>query len=124
LGAALLAEQLLDLLDVRRGDDLVLREATGPPARLVLEQVTLVRLLAHQLAAAGDPEALLRTGVRLHLRHVRPSVVCTPAGAQICPALDPVRTRASFTYVCATRRWARPRPRPTTAGPRRACRPA
>ena len=34
-----------------------------------LEQVALARLLAHELAAAGDPEALLGTGVRLVLRH-------------------------------------------------------
>ena len=31
--------------------------------------MALVGLLAHELAAAGDPEALLGTGVRLVLRH-------------------------------------------------------
>ena len=40
--------------------------------RLVLEQVAPVGLLTHDLAGAGHPEALLRTAVRLHLRHGSP----------------------------------------------------
>ena len=39
---------------------------------LVLQQVAAAGLLAHDLAAARDAEALLRAAVRLHLRHGRP----------------------------------------------------
>src|SRR5918997_121904 len=56
---ASLAEQLLDRLDVSRGNDLVHRQTAGPPARLVLQVVARVGLLAHDLAAARDPETLL-----------------------------------------------------------------
>ena len=62
-------EQLLDLADVGRGDRLVLGQLALAAGGLDLQQVALVGLLAHELAAAGDPEALLGTGVRLVLRH-------------------------------------------------------
>src|SRR5690606_38133368 len=67
--AGSLAEQLLDGLDVGGRDHLVLGEAARALGRLVLEQVTAVGLLAHDLPAARDAEALLGTRVRLVLRH-------------------------------------------------------
>jgi len=64
------AQQGLDGLEVRAVHRLVHGEAARAAARLVLEQVALVGLLAHESAAARDAEALLGTGVRLVLRHV------------------------------------------------------
>lgn len=62
-------EQLLDLAQVGSRDRLVPGQLALAARGLDLEQVALARLLAHELAAAGDPEALLGTGVRLVLRH-------------------------------------------------------
>jgi hypothetical protein len=47
------------------GDLDVTGDAPHATARLVLEQVPAVALLAHQLACAGDPEPPFRTAVRL-----------------------------------------------------------
>src|SRR5882757_9330339 len=44
-------------------------EATGALARLVLQEVALVGLLAHDLAGSGDAEALRRSAVGLGLGH-------------------------------------------------------
>src|SRR5919107_3501433 len=63
------AEHLPDDLGVALEDDLVAGEATGQPGGLVLEVVAAVGLLAAQLAAAGQLEALLSSTVGLHLRH-------------------------------------------------------
>jgi hypothetical protein len=41
----------------------------------VLVQVHLARLAVHELARASEPETLLGTGVRLHLRHLS-SISC------------------------------------------------
>src|SRR3954447_26545973 len=68
-GFGSLAEELLDLLGVRLGHLDVVRDGTHLLARLVLEQVSTAGLLAHDLASAGQAETLLRTAVRLHLRH-------------------------------------------------------
>src|SRR5699024_9208216 len=66
---ALLAEQLLDLLLVGRGDHHVVREASGLTRAALLELVHVAGPLAHDLPGPGDPEPLLGTGVRLVLRH-------------------------------------------------------
>src|SRR5699024_7189899 len=67
LGSA--TEQLLDLLLVGLGDHDVVREAPRVLRGLLVELVDMVRPLTHDLPRAGDPEALLRTTVRLVLRH-------------------------------------------------------
>src|SRR5690606_12130529 len=86
-----LAEQLLDLLDVGRGDRLVHGQTARATAGLVLEVVARVGLLAHDPAATRDPEPLLGTGVRLVLRHDCRLSSCrsTAAGAVTCT--EPVR---------------------------------
>src|SRR5690606_19194229 len=106
---SLLAEQLLDLLDVGGGDVLVLGQAAGAAARLVLEVVARVGLLAPQLAAPGGLEALLRTGVRLVLRHVRPSSWCARGAPVYYPGSAPrdvllPATRCAALPACLRRR--------------------
>src|SRR5947209_15030347 len=64
-----LAEQAQGLLDVGRGRLDVLLQAARPPAGFGLHEVAQTRLLTHDLARTGDAEALLRTAVRLVLRH-------------------------------------------------------
>src|SRR4051812_32210625 len=79
------AEQALDLLHVRGGCFDVERQPASAGGRLVLEQVSRVGLLAHDLPLAGHPEALLRTAVRLHLRHWSAlSVGRTGWGGMLC----------------------------------------
>src|SRR3978361_1827898 len=63
------AEHPLDDLGVRLGDHLVARQAAGQGGGLVLQVVAAVCLLAHELAATGQLEALLGSTVGLHLRH-------------------------------------------------------
>src|SRR6478735_1226075 len=75
-GPGSLAEELLGLLGVRLGELDVVRDGTHLLARLVLEQVATAGLLAHDLAGAGEAETLLRTAVRLHLRHGGRSPSC------------------------------------------------
>jgi len=65
----LAAEKLVDLLGVRLGDGFVSHEATGALAGLALHKVAPVRLLVGELARPGYLEPLLRTAVRLLLRH-------------------------------------------------------
>src|SRR3954452_7865406 len=67
---ALLAEQLLDGLGIALGQGAEAVDTAQPLARLVLVQVRPARLAVDDLARARRPEALLRPGVRLHLRHV------------------------------------------------------
>src|SRR5215469_9999464 len=69
--AGLLRQQFLDPLDVRRGDRHFPGQPPGLPARLVLEQVLAVRATAQHLSRTGQPEALVRPAVRLHLWHSR-----------------------------------------------------
>src|ERR1700712_1418067 len=68
-GRGLLAEQLLDVLAVGVRQHGLLVEAAGAHARLALEVVAHAGLLLHDLAAAGDLEALLGAGMGLLLRH-------------------------------------------------------
>src|SRR5579871_4186915 len=68
-GLGSLAEQPLDLLDVGGGRDHFAGHPAGVRGRLVLEQVALAGLTAHDLAGAGEAEALLGTAVGLVLRH-------------------------------------------------------
>src|SRR3954469_10232385 len=63
------AEQLLELLGVRRRDLDGAGQPAGPAARLLLELVATAGALAQQLARTRDPDALLGTRVGLHLRH-------------------------------------------------------
>src|SRR5699024_2951308 len=63
------AQQLLHALDISLGDVGVAAEATLAGGGLVLQQVAGARLLAHELARAGDADALLGTRVGLVLRH-------------------------------------------------------
>src|SRR5215831_16821698 len=69
--AGLLGQQLLDLLGVRGGEGHLASQPPGAPARLVLEQVLTVRATAQHLPGTGQPEALVRSAVRLHLWHAR-----------------------------------------------------
>src|SRR5262249_40570417 len=69
--AGLLSQQLLDLLGVRGGERHLASQPPGAPARLVLEQVLAVRATAQHLPGTGQPEALVRSAVRLHLWHAR-----------------------------------------------------
>ncbi len=62
-------EELLDLLEVALGHENVLAEGASLLRGLLVELVDVTGLLAHDLAAAGDPEALLGAAVRLVLRH-------------------------------------------------------
>src|SRR5690242_14776714 len=64
-----LAEQAEDLLRVGRGRLDVLLQPARPVAGLALQSVTEAGLLPHDLSGAGDAEPLLRTAVRLVLRH-------------------------------------------------------
>ena len=50
-------------------------ETAGAAGRLTFKQMALVRLLAHDLSATGDLEALLGTRMGLHLRHSCPSLL-------------------------------------------------
>src|SRR5438105_454372 len=63
------AEQLADLLRIAAGDLGLATEAAGPHARLLLEDVGAEGLAAHDLAGAGDLEALGGASVGLHLGH-------------------------------------------------------
>ena len=95
--------------------DTVAGKAAGQAAGLVLQVVAAVGLLAAQLAAAGQLEALLSTTVGLHLRHgnrspyvsadwvcssfVRPpSRAAGPAAGDVSSA-DPLRSRQSQVSV-------------------------
>src|SRR5215468_3824303 len=69
--ARLLRQQLLDLLDVRRGDRHIPSQPPRNPRRLVLEQVPAVCATAQHLSGTSQPEPLTRSAVRLHLGHVR-----------------------------------------------------
>src|SRR5258707_8047025 len=69
--AGLLSQQLLDLLCVCGGKLNFASQPPGHSARLVLEQVLAVRATAQHLPGAGQPEALVRSAVRLHLWHAR-----------------------------------------------------
>src|SRR5699024_3812487 len=62
------AEHALGAPDVGRGDVGGAVQATLAPRGLVLEQVATVGLLAADLAAAGDLEALARARMALRLR--------------------------------------------------------
>src|SRR6476660_236146 len=86
------AEHLPDDLGVALEDDLVAGEAAGQAAGLVLQVVAAVGLLAAQLAAAGQLEALLSTAVGLHLRHGnRSPYVSAGPGAGSSIAQPPLR---------------------------------
>src|SRR5699024_910691 len=61
-------EHALDAPDVGRGDVGGAVQTTLTPRGLVLEQVATVGLLAADLAAAGDLEALTRSRMALRLR--------------------------------------------------------
>src|SRR5450830_352149 len=65
----LLTEKLLDLLGLGLGQLHVVRDRAGLLRGLVLEQVSTTGLLTHDLAGAGEAEALLGAAVGLHLRH-------------------------------------------------------
>src|SRR5687768_15641554 len=69
-----LSEHLADVLGVRVADDGHLPETTLPIGALLLEDVVQERLAPADLAGARDLEPLLRTAVRLHLRHGYDSV--------------------------------------------------
>src|SRR5215813_5840748 len=97
--AGLLSQQLLDVLGVRGGEGHLASQPPGAPARLVLEQVLAVRATAHHLPGTGQPEALVRSAVRLHLWHARrrlsllrargAALSCVPPGlrhAARCPS--------------------------------------
>src|SRR5699024_7016003 len=64
------AQQLLHALDVGLGDIGIAAQAALTGGGLVLQQVAGVGLLAHELARAGDADALLGTRVGLVLRHL------------------------------------------------------
>src|SRR5690606_4483866 len=64
------AQQLLHPLDVGLGHLGVVAQAALAGGGLVLQQVAGARLLAHELARAGDADALLGTRVGLVLRHL------------------------------------------------------
>src|SRR6516225_2490362 len=88
--AGLLCQQLLDLLDVRRGDRHFPSQPPGDPGRLVLEQVPAVRATAQHLSGTSQPEPLSRSAVRLHLWHVAVdsiSIVLLASGAPLRGAL-------------------------------------
>src|SRR6185437_14517722 len=74
-GGALLADHPADDLGIHLGDDLVLVQPAGAAARLELQVVAHAGLLLHDLAAAGDLEALLGAGVGLLLGHYFSSFV-------------------------------------------------
>ena len=59
----LLTQHLLDNLCLAAGNDLVRSQTTGQTRGLVLQVVAAVRLLALNLAATGELEALLSTRV-------------------------------------------------------------
>src|ERR687885_695271 len=69
VGRSAQAEQALRLLGVGGGHGGVLLERPGLLAGLDLQPVAQAGLLAQNLPGAGDLEALLRTAVRLVLRH-------------------------------------------------------
>src|SRR5438876_12240267 len=69
-GAALAAEQLLQSRGIHGCNFLRAGEAARLLGRLLLEVVTHAGVLAQQLAAAGDLDALLGAAVGLVLRHV------------------------------------------------------
>src|SRR6266568_1987129 len=69
--AGLLRQQLLDLPCVCGGEDHFACKPPGSLGGLVLQQVATVRAAAHHLSGTGQPEALVRPAVRLHLRHGR-----------------------------------------------------
>src|SRR5688572_13091969 len=76
-GSPLLPEHLADVARVRGADGGHLPESTLPVGVLLLEDVVQERLAAADLAGARDVEPLLRTAVRLHLRHGYDSVCST-----------------------------------------------
>lgn len=71
-------EHPLDGLYVRLGDQLVRSQTTGDAGGLVLQVVAAVSLLALQLTATGDLEALLGATMGLELRHIRRSPYLLP----------------------------------------------
>jgi len=77
-GLVLETEHPLDGLDVRLGDQLVRGQATGDAGGLVLQVVAAVSLLALELAATGELEALLGATMGLELRHIRRSPYLLP----------------------------------------------
>src|SRR5215813_7562885 len=103
--AGLLGQQLLDLLGVRGGEGHLASQPPGAPARLVLEQVLAVRATAHHLPGTGQPEALARSAVRLHLWHARrrlsllracgAALSCVPPGLRHPARCLPLLPRAS-----------------------------
>src|SRR5262249_46181688 len=120
--AGLLSQQLLNRLGVRGGDDHLARQPAGAPARLVLEQVLAVRATAHHLSGTGQPEALVRSAVRLHLWHARRRLSLLRAlrrGLILRAARVRHAARSPFHFSAdkPSRRTARPRrpPRPVPA---------
>src|SRR5947209_16886557 len=99
----LLAEQLLDRLGVGGGEGRLQAEAPSDAARLALEVVAHAGLLLHDLAAAGDLEALLGAGVGLLLRHY--CSLGAGAGASSVRSADAVvlrSTRRAFASAFAS----------------------
>src|SRR3546814_3503744 len=78
-------EHLLRARDVVLGDLGGAGHATGHLGGLLLQVVALAGLLPEDLAAAGDPEPLAGTGVRLVLRHV---VLSLPVESQTRSGVD------------------------------------
>src|SRR5579871_102879 len=69
LAIVLPPQQPLDVLGVAPGDLCFAAQTARAGRGLVLEQVVSVGVPAHDLAGAGDLEALGRAAVRLHLGH-------------------------------------------------------
>src|ERR1700686_4214018 len=64
-------------------------EAPRPACGLLLEQVAAESLAATELARAGHLHALLRVGVRLHLRHLSSPRSAPPARPPQAPSRLP-----------------------------------
>jgi len=71
----LAAEQLLYLLGITWGQNLVALKAAHALGGLALQQMAAVGLLMRDFASSGDLEALLGATVGLLLRHVDPLLV-------------------------------------------------
>src|SRR3569832_382472 len=88
-------QKLGDLGLVRLVNDLGAGEVALALARLVREQVALVRLLVLELAARGLLEALLRGRMRLELGHLRsPNYSCANAAQRGNRTVPDRRARA------------------------------
>ena len=98
------AEHLPDDLGVALEDDLVAGKAAGQAAGLVLQVVAAVGLLAAQLAAAGQLEALLSTTVGLHLRHGNRSPYVSAGYA--CSSIAQPPLRVACWLLTAGGRWS------------------